>query len=200
MEILPISNCEQSCTTFTTAFTQFPWGSFFNIAIHIIVCTLYILCKYIWMNLASCAKMYLLGNIFYIVIAILIPYLPNIDVILQMIWVVHSMLAIVLITSLEAHKALWSNCFSFWNICGWCIISPSRSLVFLYFITSILFFNGTIMKWSSNVSTFGSNNCLLVQEFFYNSSPNGSKSLFTIEVHRWTIFALRNVSICIRYF
>jgi hypothetical protein len=56
------------------------------------------------------------------------------------------------------------------------------------------------MKWSSNVSTFGSNNCLLVQEFFYNSSPNGSKSLFTIEVHRWTIFALRNVSICIRYF
>jgi hypothetical protein len=37
------------------------------------------------MNLAGCAKMHLLGNILYIAMAILIPCLPNIDVILQMI-------------------------------------------------------------------------------------------------------------------
>jgi hypothetical protein len=139
-----------------------PNSRFFNITIHIIVCTSNILCKYMRMNLASCAKMYLLDNILYIVIAILIPCLPNIDVILQMIWVVHSMLAIVFITSLEALRALWFNCFNCQNICGRCIISFWKFFISWYFITSILFFNGITMKWSTNATTFENKNYLLV--------------------------------------
>jgi hypothetical protein len=38
---------------------------------------------------------------------------------------------------------------------------------------SVFFFNGTTMKWSSIVGTFGNKNCLFVQKFFCNSSLNG---------------------------